>query len=95
MITAQDIIDYAARANITLKRCGTSYPNLCATETLAHKFGIECMFVNAPIAEQLGVSPIDVFNLEAGFEGWSDHGDVDINNPYYQIGQEVARVAGY
>jgi hypothetical protein len=102
-LTAQAVVDYARANGIQLTRMGTSgeYPNLCATWTITHSITpfnndnrreiLKFVYNDKFIAECFNIEIIDVHMIEAGFEGWAD--DVDLENPYYKLGQEIYRLS--
>jgi len=56
-----------------------------------HKEVLNFTFNDNLISEYFHIEIIDVNMIESGFEGWID--DVDFENPYYKMGQEIYRLS--
>jgi hypothetical protein len=101
---AREIVRCAKRQKITLTRestgkLGLQERNLCAVATINNEvFGQPFShFDNAQqnVADHFGVTLDDIRALEVGFEGWNlDCHAPFKENPYYKVGQNVAKLAG-
>jgi hypothetical protein len=95
-LTAENIVNAAniLGLKLTRGRLGHSTKEACARAVIRKAvFGDEGRMYGDMLPTALGVSESDLDALEMGFEDWEGC-EGTVSNPYFTVGQEVARMAG-
>jgi hypothetical protein len=86
-IQARSMARFAKKNNLQVEP-GSGYT--CAKAVLAKMVGLTCYPFADAVARKANHDIVDIYALEAGYEGWEDSRDCD--NRYYKVGQRFRKL---